>query len=154
MFLNFQQNAFLCDTLSIISNKFFCMITVAIKDETLSGNVLNSIDIDFDAELVTIKDIIAARVNVEVSKYNNTLTQYFNGLVQPTDAEQTLNGYKMRERKRIDAEKQVFIALDAFQRNAFFVLVNDQQADSLEEEVFLTGNSSVSFMKLTPLVGG
>jgi hypothetical protein len=69
-----------------------------------------------------------------VEKYNDSLTGYFNGLIQPTEAERTLNGYKMRERKRIDAEKQVFIALDAFQKNAFFVLVNDRQAESLEEK--------------------
>jgi hypothetical protein len=130
------------------------MITLIIKDETMTGNVQGTFDIQFNTELVTIKDIIEARVHAEVAKYNSTLMEYFKGLVQPTEAERTLNGYKMKERKTIDAEKQVYIALDAFQRNGFFILVNDRQAETLEEEVFLTGNDSVSFVKLTALVGG
>jgi hypothetical protein len=130
------------------------MVTLIIKDETMTGNVQGTFDIQFDTEFVTIKDIIEARVHAEVAKYNSTLKEYFNGLVQPTEAEHTLNGYKMKERKTIDAEKQVYIALDAFQRNGFFVLVNDRQAESLDEELFLSGNDSVSFVRLTPLVGG
>jgi glutaredoxin 2 len=130
------------------------MITLAIKDETLSGTIISSIDIDFDVELVTVKHIIEMRVKAEVEKYNRTLTQYFNGLVQPSEAERTLNGFKMKARQAIDVEKQVFVALSAFQQNAFFVLVNDRQVESLNEEVFLSKTSSVSFMKLTPLVGG
>jgi hypothetical protein len=130
------------------------MIALTIKDESMTGVVHNTVDLRFASELVTVKDIIEARVTAEVEKYNDSLTGYFNGLIQPTEAERTLNGYKMRERKRIDAEKQVFIALDAFQKNAFFVLVNDRQAESLEERVTLRADSSVSFVKLTPLVGG
>lgn len=130
------------------------MIALTIKDESMTGVVHNTVDLRFASESVTVKDIIEARVTAEVEKYNDSLTGYFNGLIQPTEAERTLNGYKMRERKRIDAEKQVFIALDAFQKNAFFVLVNDRQAESLEEKVLLRADSSVSFVKLTPLVGG
>ncbi len=130
------------------------MVTLTINDETMTGTVQSSQDITFDTALVTVKDIIEARVKVEVAKYNNTLHEYFNGLVQPTDAERTLNGYKMRERKTIDAEKQVYIALNAFQNNAFFVLINNRQAETLTEELFIDDKSSVSFVKLTPLVGG
>lgn len=130
------------------------MITLRIKDESMTGVIHNTVDLRFASEMVSIRDIIEARVIAEVEKYNSSLTEYFNGLIQPTDAERTLNGYKMRERQRIDAEKQVFIALDAFQKNAFFVLVNDRQAESLEEKVLLRADSSVSFVKLTPLVGG
>ena len=130
------------------------MILLTIRDESMTGVVHNTVYLQFASESVTVKDIIEARVTAEVDKYNDSLTGYFNGLIQPTEAERTLNGYKMRESKRIDAEKQVFIALDAFQKNAFFVLVNDRQAESLDERVTLRADSSVSFVKLTPLVGG
>ena len=56
--------------------------------------------------------------------------------------------------RAIDAERQVYIALDAFQKNGFFVLVDDLQAESLEQVVRLRSGTEVSFVKLTPLVGG
>ncbi|WP_210487082.1 hypothetical protein [Rufibacter aurantiacus] len=128
--------------------------TLTIKDETFPGKVLHQMELALQNELVTVKDIIEARVTKEVEEYNQKLPQYFSGLVQPTDTELTINGYKLKERKKIDPEKQVFVALNAFQNNGYFVLVDNKQAESLEEEVLLTGNTTVSFLKLTPLVGG
>jgi hypothetical protein len=54
------------------------------------------------------------RVLNEVNEYNKKLPAYFNGLVEPTDAEKTLNGYKIKANKIIDGEKQVYVALNAF----------------------------------------
>jgi hypothetical protein len=82
------------------------------------------------------------------------LPQYFQGLVQPEATEKTINGYKMPKRKLIDAEQQVYIALDAFIHNAYFVLIDQKQAMSLDEMVLLTPETEVSFVKLTPLIGG
>jgi len=129
-------------------------LTVTIRDTTGSGKITNSIDVFFKQESITVKDLIEARVLKEVEDFNSQQPQYFNGLVQPTRAEQTLNGYRMREHKRIDAEKQIYIAWDAFQKNSYFVLIDDKQAESLEQEVCLTRSSTISFVKLTPLVGG
>lgn len=128
--------------------------TLTIKDETSAGKILNEISILLKTSTVTVKEIIEARVIHEVNVYNNKLPEYFQGLVQPTHAEKTLNGYRMRERKKVDVEKQVYIALDAFQKNGYFVLVDDKQADSLEQEVIIKSKTVVSFVKLTPLVGG
>jgi hypothetical protein len=129
-------------------------VTVAVRDENFSGKVLQEISIGFDSDTVTIKDVIEARVKQEVENYNKKLPEYFNGLVEPNDAEKTINGYKLRGKKGIDAEKQVYVALDAFQKNAFFVLVDNQQSTSLDQEVHIKPNTSISFVKLTPLVGG
>jgi hypothetical protein len=130
------------------------MINLSIKDETAVGKILNEIMVSLESELATVKDIIEARVNAEVEAYNNKLPEVYSGLVQPQEAEVVLNGYRMKTKKKIDAEKQVYIALDAFQQNGFFVLIDDRQAELLEETVLLSPDSSVSFVKLTPLVGG
>ncbi|MBT31073.1 MAG: hypothetical protein CMO01_15560 [Thalassobius sp.] len=127
---------------------------VTIKDETFTGETLNELNLEFETESVTVKDIITQRVLQEVDIYNSKLPDVFNGLVKPTEAEKTLNGYKMKTRKKIDGEKQVYIALEAFNKNAYFVLVDNQQAESLEEQVMLSQESKISFLKLTPLVGG
>ncbi len=127
---------------------------VTITDQTFSGEVLEKISILIDKDIVTVRDLIEQRVTREVERYNKETSGHFVGLVQPTESEQLVNGYKLKKKKTIDAEKQVYIALDAFKNNGFFILVDDQQADALEEAVMLTPTSTVSFVKLTPLVGG
>lgn len=127
---------------------------IAIKDETFAGDILNEIELEFASELVTARDIIEARVLQEVERYNSKRPEFFNGLVEPSDAERTLNGFKLKSKRIVDGEKQVYVALEAFQRNGFFMLVDDKQAGSLEEEVRLSKSTRISFVKLTPLVGG
>ena len=130
------------------------MVTLSIKDENFSGKVLREVFIGFEAETVTIQDIIEMRVRKEVENYNNKMPEYFTGLIEPTDAEKTINGYKLKSRKPIDEEKQVYVALDAFQKNGFFVLVDNEQCTSLDQTIRLTKDTTISFVKLTPLVGG
>ena len=129
-------------------------MTITIKDETFAGKILQEIQLHFQSNTVSVSEIISSRVRKEVENYNNKLPKYFNGLVEPTDAEKTLNGYKLKNRKLIDAEKQVYIALDAFQKNGFFVLIDNQQSESLDQQVELNDKTAISFIKLTPLVGG
>ena len=129
-------------------------MVITVKDETFNGKVLHEIDLEFKTERVTVKDIISERVAREVERYNNKLPEYFNGLVEPSDAEKTINGYRLKNRKRIDAEKQVYVALDAFQKNGYFVLIDNIQSESLDQEVLLKAGTKISFIKLTPLVGG
>lgn len=128
--------------------------TIIIKDETALGTVLKESELNFSTTSVTIAEIIEARVTAEVAAYNQKLPAVFNGLVQPTLAEKVLNGFKLKKRQLIDAEKQTYIALDAFQKNGFFVLVDDLQVETLEQKVEIQLNTTVSFIKLTPLVGG
>jgi len=131
-------------------------MVVTVKDETFTGKILHELELEFQTEKVTVKAIIEARVKQEVNKYNQHLPDRFMGLVQPTEKEKMLNkvGLKSKKPPEIDAEKQIYVALEAFSKNGFFVLVDDKQCDSLNDEVFLNANSKISFLKLTPLVGG
>lgn len=129
-------------------------MTITIKDETFAGKILQELNIEFETELVTVRDIIAGRVTKEVEQYNNKMPVYFNGLIEPSDAEKTLNGYKLKPKAMIDAEEQVYVALNAFQNNGFFVLVDNIQSESLDQEIPLRRDLKISFIKLTPLVGG
>ncbi|MFP2995191.1 hypothetical protein ABN763_04745 [Spongiivirga sp. MCCC 1A20706] len=123
---------------------------VTIIDQTISGETKNQIKVDLN-ESVTAEDIIKARVTQEVENYNSRAANVFKGLVQPTNREQQLNDKKF---KPIDVEKQVYVALDAFQKNGFFILVNDHQLSEIDEKVTINENTEISFVKLTPLVGG
>lgn len=125
-----------------------------IKDETFAGDVLNEIELEIAEQEISVKDIIEMRVEREVEDYNRRANKFFNGLVVPSDAEKTLNGYKMKNNAKIDAEKQVYLALMAFQKNGFFVLIDDVQSESLDQIVKISENTKISFLKLTPLIGG
>ena len=110
--------------------------------------------LDFLTERITVRELIRSRVYQEVKDYNTKRTEYFHGLVQPTEAEQTLNGFRMRKPRQIDWEKQFDRAIAAFQGNGFIILVDDEQVTELEEEIAITPDATVTFLKLVPLVGG
>ena len=130
------------------------MPLLTILDENASGSILHRLELEISQEMLTVRELIARRVHDEVTAYNERQTGVFQGLVQPTESEKVLNGYCLRPQKLIDAEQQVYRALEAFQQNGFFVLVNDRQVNSLDEEVWLGSGATASFLKLTPLVGG
>lgn len=129
-------------------------MTVTLYDETLFGERNDALSLDFLNETISVRELIRERVYEEVRQYNATTPEYFRGLVQPTNAEQTLNGVRVREHRRVDWEEQYKKAIEAFERNGFFILVNERQVESLEETITLTPTTQVSFVKLVPLVGG
>jgi hypothetical protein len=131
--------------------------TLTIRDETtssFSGDNDEEFTLDVLTERLTVRELIRTRVYREVRDYNLRQPEYFRGLVQPTDAERTLNGFKVRRGRRIDPEKQFERAVESFYRNGFLVLVNDRQVDELEEEIEIRPDTTVTFLKLVPLVGG
>ena len=66
----------------------------------------------------------------------------------------SMDADKMKDRKKVDGEKQYLVVLDAFSKNGYFVLIDSIQAESLEQMVVINDETEVSFVKLTPLVGG
>jgi hypothetical protein len=128
--------------------------TLTIHDETTSGQKTNSFTLECLTERMTVRELIRARIYQEVQDYNLKEPEYFRGLVQPTEAERVMNGYKLRAKRKIDWQEQYQRAVEAFDRNGFFVLVGDKQAESLDQEFDVKVDTEVSFVRLTPLVGG
>src|SRR5947207_14403546 len=128
--------------------------TSTIHDETTSGQKTNTFTLACLTEKMTVRDSIRARIYQEVQDYNQKEPEYFRGLVEPTNAERVLNGYKLKAKRKIDWQEQYQRALEAFARNGFFVLVGDRQAESLDQEFEVKVDTEVSFVKLVPLVGG
>jgi hypothetical protein len=130
---------------------------LTIRDETASGSVTNELTLDVRTESITVRELIRSRVYQEVQDFNVRQRQGavdFKGLVTPSDAEKTLNGVRLRTKREIDWKDQYEKACEAFERNGFFVLVDDRQAESLDEELMLRHDTAVSFVRLVPLVGG
>lgn len=127
------------------------MKTLTVTDETAAGQVLSQLLLEFEAEYITVRELIEARIKAEIKKYEQNVVQYKNSLVLPNDLEQRLNN---KTRKKIDSEKQLYIALEAFQNNGFLILIEDEQVENLEQQFLVDESTPVSFIKLTPLVGG
>ncbi|MBX9693452.1 MAG: hypothetical protein K2Z81_13775 [Cyanobacteria bacterium] len=131
---------------------------LTIRDQAIGGGTSHEFSLDFPAEQITVRELIRTRVFQEVQEFNQQRqanpSPVFRGLVQPTEAETTLNGYKMKKHQDIDWEQQFEHALKAFKEDRIIILVNDKQSESLDEEIRLRPNSVVTFLRLTPLVGG
>ena len=130
------------------------MKTITIQDESATGKILHELLLELADEIISVKELIRLRVFAEVERYNAQKNLDFQGLIQPTQQEQQLNQTAKNKKKLVDAEQQLYVALEAFQNNGFFLLVDNQQVTDLDSEIILTKNTAISFIKLTPLVGG
>lgn len=136
-------------------------VTLTVRDETASGSVTSEMPLEFPTEVITIRELIRERVYQEVQDFNRSQEEtVFRGLVQPTDTEQILNGkqqqtgFRMKKRRDIDWKEQFEKALASFETNGFLILIDNQQAENLDDQFTVSAGSEVSFLKLTPLVGG
>lgn len=122
-------------------------MTITVKDEDLSGRAEKAIRLYFQSKYVSIADIIEARVIKEVNLFNKRRPVYFSGLIELHFPERNYAGQPAGP---LDTEKQVYLAFDAFQKNNYFVLVNEVQYIHLEQKVLLKEKTKIAFVKLLP----
>ena len=128
--------------------------TLTVRDQT-GARQTSEVTLPDLSDRITLRELIRTRVREEVAKVNAAPEKEFRTLVQPTEAESALNGFRLRRRSSpVDWQRQADVALDGFQRDAFFVLVDGHQVEELDEELALTADSDVRFVQLVPLVGG
>lgn len=130
------------------------MAMVSFVDETTAGERNDAWHLEIFEERLPLREVIRRRVFQEVAEHNAKGGDLFRGLVQPSDTERTLNGFKLKQPRRIDPEAQAARAMEAFSRNGYIVLVGDRQVDDLDAVVELTIDTRITFLKLVPLVGG
>jgi len=127
---------------------------LTIRDESVSGDPLHEWALEITTERITVRELIRSRVYQEVQDYNLQRQQVFRGLVQPEEAEKTLNGWKLKKPRQLDWKAQFQKAVEAFEANQVLILINDRQAESLEKEFVIDPSTKVTFLRLTMLVGG
>ena len=127
-----------------------------IRDETTAslGKTEHTFTVHVSGEKISIRELIRQRVTQEVEEYNSRQPAVFRMLVQPSDTERTLNGFKFHKPRLVDPETQYEKAIEAFEGNGFIVLVDNYQIESLDTRIALQPETSVTFLKLVPLVGG
>ena len=129
------------------------MITIC--DQVNLDRTAPVFDLSFLDERVSLRELIRSRVFQEVKDYNVNRPEHIRSLVQPTDTEQTLNGFRfMKEARPIDWQVQFDLAIEAFEAGGFLVLVDESQVTDLHTEINLTVATEAVFLKLLPMVGG
>ena len=129
-------------------------MTIRIFDAPLHGTRTAAAGISLEAGSATLRDLIRGRLQQEVEHYNQALPETFQGLVQPEESEQILNGFRMKAKRPLDWEVQCRRAYSSFEKNGFLVLVDGQQVTELDSPFDLHEDSEIDFIKLVPLVGG
>jgi len=125
-----------------------------IWDETPGQGKRAAAELKLASERVTAAELIRRRVEAEVEAHNAKSGEVFQGLIQPSESERVLNGYKLKKRRKLDPENQVKVALEAFRKSTFILLFDDRQIEDPDEYVIVTPDSEAVFLKLVPLVGG
>lgn len=148
----YNQNGF---SIKIFRGKMM-QVALNITDETMysAADANYTIALNFPTNFISVRELIEARVREEVESYNAIQPEVFRMLVQPAFAERVLNGFKFKEKKRVNWREQYDKAVQAFDRNGFIILVDDIQVESLDQIIEIEAKTSVAFLKLVPLVGG
>ena len=132
--------------------------TITIRDESTSGKTLNEFSLELLDERMTVRDLIRSRVYQEVKDFHRRPAQRqtgFPGLIQPNPTEVALNGDRRQpEKRKVDWQRQFERAIAAFRAHQILILVDDRQAETLDEEIHLTPTTRISFLRLTLLTGG
>jgi len=109
------------------------MALVSFVDETTGGERVPAWVMEVFEERLELRELIRRRVHQEVAERNAAR----NAGTEPADP-----------------RRQLDLALTAFARNGFVVLVGDRQVEELDEVVELRRDTEVTFLRLVPLVGG
>ncbi|NNE89362.1 MAG: hypothetical protein HKN27_14930 [Silicimonas sp.] len=129
--------------------------SVRVQDENLPRTEVVEILLKLSSAQLTARDLISERVRAECDRLlvdiKGALAPF---LIRPTDEEIALNGDPRERKIPMNPENRVKTALEAFESNGFILLVDDIQIESLDQEIKMTPTSVVTFLKLTPLVGG
>jgi hypothetical protein len=129
-------------------------VAIMLLDKTTDGKHYQESELRLVSQRTTLREILEKRIRQEVDKYNSGNQHLFFGLIQPTNAENKLNGYELRKPRQVSYEKQLNLAIEAFETAGFFVLLDDRQIEGLDDLITLRDDSRLSFVKLVPLVGG
>ncbi|MCC6791747.1 MAG: hypothetical protein IT336_08685 [Thermomicrobiales bacterium] len=119
--------------------------TITIHERTVDGRPLLERTIELLTERVSARELIRSYVYQEVTEHNARLAQSRVAIGATRLAIQTT---------RVEWEPQFQKAVNAFMSRALVVVVDGKQVETLDEEITVKLDSSVTFLRLIPLVGG
>jgi hypothetical protein len=124
-------------------------------DQVLGAPLAEGPQLTFEVGSITARELVRARVELEVERYNSNAPQSGTvSLVTPAPEERELNGARRAPRRLLNAERQIEVALEAVRKGRVIILFNGAQVSDLDAPLLVTPVSEARFLKLVPLVGG
>ncbi len=131
---------------------------VAYFDKPLGQAKRLSGELKLVSERITAADLIRRRIEQEFEAAGGPLENHANWLVTPDRKETVLNGARDYGPGSVTSgkllETSIDTALRGFEAQSFLLFVDNRQVESLEEQVTIGDNCTLTFIKLVPLVGG
>lgn len=128
------------------------MPAIAIVDESTNGAPAVRTELRLSSSSLTLRELIAEKVRLEVERYKRKRSQRFAAPVVPGEFERTLNGEPTSG--DLITEDQVLRAWTSFEKKGFLVIADGRGVESLDEELKLRDGDEVRFVRLVPLMGG
>ena len=123
-----------------------------VRDEDTAGGAVAENAVELPEGTMTLRELLRSRIEQEVTRFNASRNEVFQGLVEPTGAERTLNGPRVA--REVRWEPQFEAAVEAFERTRLLVLVDGHQQESLDAPLEVRPDTEVVFLRLVPLAGG
>jgi hypothetical protein len=137
-----------------VSTFMVATTTLTISEQATGGGKPNQFSDISIPERITVRQLICLYIDHQIEQHRDkSKDSQRHSFFIPLEQEQSLSGTQPGDGK-LNPEKLYSRALDAFSNNQFVLLVDDHQVEELEQDVFVTAKSNVTFLKLMPLIGG
>jgi hypothetical protein len=110
---------------------------------------------------LTLRDLISRIVAEQVKQFKERQEQrqFLRALTERQIADAAEKG-KIESgasevgKQKVDVEEAIGVAHEAFEDGLYFVVVDDEQVEKIDQQIYLRPDSRVTFIRLTPLAGG
>lgn len=123
---------------------------LTVRDESLDRRHAFEWPLNVLEERMSVRELIRTRIFEEVDRYNAEHPHSYRGLIHPVAD----NGQRGRIDRQINQQKQFELACEAFCQGRIVILIGDVRADDLDEEFDVAPGTTVTFLRLTLIVGG
>ena len=133
--------------------------------DEIGGKIYSVGEMRSHKPVISVRELIAARVDLELEAHRDREAEV-RSRVSPevSSRELQLNGaekalrpslfHACRAGEAVARDRLIEAAEQGFLRNRFFILLDDRQAEHLDDELHLDKTGQVTFLQLTPLQGG
>ena len=133
--------------------------------DEIGGEVYSVGELRLHKPVITVRELIGVRVDLEIEAHCAREADIRGRVSQDISShELQLNGEDKASRPSIfhtsrtgevpARDRMIKAAEQGFLRNRFFILLDDRQAEHLDDPVQLDKTGNATFLQLTPLQGG
>lgn len=115
-------------------------------------------EVELSNKISTTKDLITELVKINVEKFNQKIdNKYILSIMTNEDISEAARRGKIGDEihgdKKTNLEKALDTAYLAFEDGLFYIFINDEQTEKIDDSLNLKDGDVLTFIKLTMLAG-